>query len=78
MAALGGLIMARYREVFFAMLNLAFSMMLFGALLKFYRVTNGTDGLPIGTPTLLGIEIDSDSLSFYYFSLVIVLSLIHI
>ena len=33
MAALVGLIMARYREVFFAMLNLAFSMMLFGAFL---------------------------------------------
>ena len=72
MAALVGLIMARYREVFFAMLNLAFSMMLFGALLKFYRVTGGTDGLPIGTPTLLGFEIESDGLGFYYFSLVIV------
>lgn len=72
MASLVGLIMARYREVFFAMLNLAFSMILFGALLKFYRVTGGTDGLPTGTPTLLGIEIESDSLSFYYFSLVVV------
>ena len=72
MASLVGLIMARYREVFFAMLNLAFSMILFGALLKFYRVTGGTDGLATGTPTLLGIEIESDSLSFYYFSLVIV------
>ena len=49
MAALVGLIMARYREVFFAMLNLAFSMILFGALLKFYWVTGGTDGLAIGT-----------------------------
>ena len=72
MASLVGLIMARYREVFFAMLNLAFSMILFGALLKFYRVTGGTDGLATGTPTLLGIEIESDSLSFYYFSLVVV------
>ena len=72
MASLVGLIMARYREVFFAMLNLAFSMILFGALLKFYRITGGTDGLPTGTPTLLGIEIESDSLSFYYFSLVVV------
>jgi len=45
MAALVGIVMARYREVFFAMLNLAFSMMLFGALLKLYWITGGTDGL---------------------------------
>jgi branched-chain amino acid transport system permease protein len=47
-AALVGLVMARYREIFFAMLNLAFSMMLYGALLKLYRVTGGTDGLSAG------------------------------
>ncbi len=72
MAALVGLIMARYREVFFAMLNLAFSMMLYGALLKFYPVTGGTDGLSIGTATLFGSELEGDSLGYYYFSLVIV------
>ncbi|MBT5051021.1 MAG: branched-chain amino acid ABC transporter permease [Rhodospirillaceae bacterium] len=72
MAALVGLIMARYREVFFAMLNLAFSMMLFGALLKFYPITGGTDGLSIGTATLFGSELEGDSLGFYYFSLAIV------
>lgn len=53
-AALIGLVMARYREVFFAMLNLAFSMMLYGALLKLYWVTGGTDGLGVGIPTFLG------------------------
>ncbi|MBI3029506.1 MAG: branched-chain amino acid ABC transporter permease [Candidatus Rokubacteria bacterium] len=53
-AALVGLVMARYREVFFAMLNLAFSMMLYGALLKLYWVTGGTDGLSAGVPTFLG------------------------
>ena len=72
MAALVGLIMARYREVFFAMLNLAFSMILFGALLKFYWLTGGTDGIGIGTGTLFGIDLPGDSLGFYYFSLVIV------
>ncbi len=71
MAALVGLIMARYREVFFAMLNLAFSMILFGALLKFYWVTGGTDGLAIGTATLLGIELPGDGFGYYYFSLAI-------
>jgi branched-chain amino acid transport system permease protein len=53
-AALVGLVMARYREVFFAMLNLAFSMMLYGALLKFYWLTGGTDGLGVGVPKFLG------------------------
>ncbi len=53
-AALVGLVMARYREVFFAMLNLGFSMMLYGALLKLYWVTGGTDGLGAGVPTFLG------------------------
>ncbi len=72
MAALVGLIMARYREVFFAMLNLAFSMMLYGALLKLYPITGGSDGLAIGTATLFGSELEGDSLGFYYFSLVIV------
>ena len=72
MAALVGLIMARYREVFFAMLNLAFSMILFGALLKFYWVTGGTDGLAIGTATLFGAELEGDTLGYYYFSLAIV------
>jgi len=53
-AALVGLVMARYREVFFAMLNLAFSMMLYGVLLKLYWLTGGTDGLGVGIPKFLG------------------------
>ena len=71
MASLVGLIMARYREVFFAMLNLAFSMILFGALLKFYWVTGGTDGLATGTATLLGIALPAGSSGFYYFTLAV-------
>lgn len=71
MAALVGLIMARYREVFFAMLNLAFSMILFAALLKFYWVTGGTDGLSAGTATLFGIELHGGSLGYYYVCLAI-------
>ena len=71
MAALVGLIMARYREVFFAMLNLAFSMILFGALLKLYWLTGGSDGLAIGTATLLGMRMPGDSAGYYYFSLLV-------
>jgi branched-chain amino acid transport system permease protein len=55
-SALVGLVLARYREVFFAMLNLGFSMMLYGALLKLYWLTGGTDGISPGLPTYLGYE----------------------
>jgi branched-chain amino acid transport system permease protein len=71
MAALVGLIMARYRGVFFAMLNLAFSMILYAVLLKLYWFTGGTDGLATGVPTLAGIPIHASGSAFYYFSLVI-------
>ena len=72
-AALIGLIMARYREVFFAMLNLAFSMMLYGAFLKLYWVTGGTDGLGTGLPTFLGYTPARDNLRDvqYYATLVV-------
>jgi ABC-type branched-subunit amino acid transport system permease subunit len=53
-SALLGLLVARYRGVYFALLNLAFSMVLYGVLLKFYAVTGGTDGLGLSTPPLAG------------------------
>jgi ABC-type branched-subunit amino acid transport system permease subunit len=40
-SALLGLLVIRYRGVYFALLNLAFSMVLYGILLKFYTVTGG-------------------------------------
>lgn len=53
-----GSFVVRYREIFFAMLNLALSMVLFSLLGKFYEVTGGTDGLRIDRPTLAGIALD--------------------
>ena len=69
MAAVAGLILARYRDVFFAMLNLAFSMILYAALLKFYWFTGGSDGLGVGTATFLGTPLPGGSFGFYYFTL---------
>lgn len=70
-AALVGLFMARYRGVFFAMLNLAVSMILYAILLKFYWLTGGTDGVAIKTPTFLGILPGRATfrMTYYYFSL---------
>jgi branched-chain amino acid transport system permease protein len=72
-AAVVGLFIARYRGVFFSMLNLAVSMILYAILLKFYWVTGGTDGLSVRTPTFLGFVPHRDSLRLlsYYFTLVV-------
>lgn len=51
-SALVGLFMVRYRGIFFGMLNLALSMVLFSVLGKFGAVTGGTDGLRFDRPTL--------------------------
>jgi ABC-type branched-subunit amino acid transport system permease subunit len=61
-SALAGLLvgafMVRYRSIFFAMLNLAVSMVFFTLLSKLYHLTGGTDGLRVPTPTLLGMQLD--------------------
>lgn len=49
-----GLFVSRYRAIFFGMLNLALSMVLFAVLGKFYNVTGGTDGVRLERPTLAG------------------------
>ncbi len=73
-AAFVGLFVARYRGVFFAMLNLAVSMMLYAALLKLYWITGGTDGIGVRTPTFLGVVPPRESvrMAYYYFTLAFV------
>src|SRR5262245_37697365 len=72
-AALIGVVMARYRGVFFAMLNLAFSMIVYAALLKLYWVTGGTDGIGVRTPTFFGFMPPRAivRMSYYYFTLML-------
>lgn len=52
-----GAFMVRYRAIFFAMLNLAISMVFFTLLSKLYYVTGGSDGLAVATPTVLGMQL---------------------
>ncbi|MGH6610149.1 MAG: branched-chain amino acid ABC transporter permease, partial [Burkholderiaceae bacterium] len=52
--AIAGLFMVRYRGIFFGMLNLALSMVLFAVLGKFYNITGGTDGLRMERPPFFG------------------------
>ena len=71
LAALLGLVMSRYRGIFFSMLSLGFSMILYALLLKFYGVTGGTDGVGIRTPTFLSMTLDRDTFRLlgYYVTL---------
>lgn len=52
-AFLVGFLLARYREIFFAMLSLALSMILYGVLVK-TETLGSTDGFTIATPSFLG------------------------
>ncbi|MGQ7793140.1 branched-chain amino acid ABC transporter permease [Faunimonas sp. B44] len=56
--AIVGAFMVRYRAIFFAMLNLAVSMVVFSLLSKLYGLTGGSDGLRVATPTLFGSALD--------------------
>jgi ABC-type branched-subunit amino acid transport system permease subunit len=56
-----GLFMVRYRGIFFGLLNLAFSMVLFSVLGKFGAVTGGTDGLRFDRPTFAGVALERES-----------------
>jgi branched-chain amino acid transport system permease protein len=58
-----GLFVVRYREIFFGMLNLAFSMVLWSLLEKMFHVTNGADGIRVARPTLAGLEFTPDRFS---------------
>jgi ABC-type branched-subunit amino acid transport system permease subunit len=51
-----GLFVVRYREIFFGMLNLAFSMVLWSLLEKMFHYTNGADGIRVARPGLLGMH----------------------
>lgn len=73
-----GLFVARYRYIFFAMLNLAFSMVMFAMLERLFHYTGGTDGLRVRRPTLFGATLDRasfDIVMYYYaFALVVLAS----
>lgn len=52
-----GLLVARYREIFFAMLNVAFSMVLWGILAK-TEALGSTDGFGVPVPSFFGFTPD--------------------
>src|SRR5258708_4892071 len=57
-----GFLLARYREIFFAMLSLALSMILYGVLVKTESL-GSTDGFSVIAPTFLGYAPHQQALS---------------
>src|SRR5712691_7886719 len=50
-----GYVCVRYTKIFFSILTLALSQVLWSLAFKFFWVTGGTDGLRVPTPKLLGV-----------------------
>ena len=69
-----GVFVVRYRYIFFAMLNLAFSMVLYSILEKFFHVTGGSDGMRLARPTVLGFELDRTAYEYLLFYLTLTLA----
>lgn len=66
-----GFLLARYREIFFAMLSLALSMILYGVLVKTESL-GSTDGFSIENPTFLGYAPHRGALNLSLYWLVLV------
>jgi ABC-type branched-subunit amino acid transport system permease subunit len=59
-----GLFVVRYREIFFGMLNLAFSMVLWSLLEKLFHLTNGADGMRVPRPTVFGMTFSPEDFQY--------------
>lgn len=70
-----GFFVVGYRYIFFGMLNLAFSMVLFSILEKFFHVTGGSDGMRVARPTVLGIAMERSAYEYTLFYLTLVIAI---
>lgn len=77
-AALFGFVCVRYTRIFFSILALALSQVLWSLAFKLFWVTGGTDGLRVPTPILLGgfLGTPNDKVAFlshqyYYYTLAV-------
>jgi branched-chain amino acid transport system permease protein len=75
-----GALCVRYVKIYFGMLTLAFGMLFYSFLLKFYHLTGGDEGMRVLRPLLLGFDLSGmPKLSFligpYYYYAVAVLAI---
>jgi len=72
-SAIFGFICVRHTRIFFSILTLALSMVLFALLVKFYDITGGSDGIHIDLPIMFGKSFEGMkrfeflSGTYYYF-----------
>lgn len=78
-SAIFGFVCVRHTKIFFSILTLALSMLLFAVLEKAYHITGGSDGIRIPMPTFFGYEFEMRKFQFligpYYYIVVGVFSL---
>lgn len=75
-ALVTGLFVVRYRGIFFAMLNLALSMVAYTVLLKFYNLTGGSDGLPVAVSSIAGAKLEPAAFGTALFYLSLALAIV--
>jgi ABC-type branched-subunit amino acid transport system permease subunit len=68
-------LLVRYRGIFFAMLTLALSMVLFGILSK-SNALGGSDGISVIKPTVLGVELTAGNVEYVLYSLTVVIAVV--
>jgi branched-chain amino acid transport system permease protein len=77
-----GLLCIRYVKIYFSMLTLAFSMLLYSFLFKFYPITGGDEGIRIKLPTPMLMDVSkldtvailTGPMYYYVFAMLIVLT----
>ena len=78
-SAIFGFVCVRHTRIFFSILTLALSMLLFAVLEKAYHFTGGSDGIRIPMPTVFGYEFEMRKFQFltgpYYYMVVAVFSI---
>src|SRR5262249_921998 len=77
-SALFGFVCVRYTRIFFGILTMALSQVLWSLAFKFFWITGGSDGLRVPTPSLMGVSLppSEDKMTFlahryYYYVLVV-------
>jgi branched-chain amino acid transport system permease protein len=77
-AAALGLLLTRFRGIYYAMLSLALSMVLYTVLIKFYNFSGGSDGISVRGFTLAGIRPANPGLAQYYLILVVTAGVLYV
>lgn len=70
-----GLFVSRYRGIFFGMLNLAFSMVFYSLVEKFYHITRGGDGIRVPATTFAGLSLSPEQQSWALLVLALALAI---